>query len=231
MEMMDQSLFHLLQDRAIELSWQKRLKMAYDISAGLVYLHVERQTIHRDIKSLNILVKGHGAETKIADFGASRGASSFISKKAGTHRWVAPELYHNEPPTFAVDIYALGITLNELLTRQIPFIEFGDNDMAIMRAVDLNQRPTMDAFPTADLNRTSLQSYSQLIQQCWDQDPLQRPSATLIQERLFSMLHPVSTSSSSSPSSSSSTPVSSIAYGEYSSNDITFHPPPPQMPR
>ena len=226
MELMDRSLFHLLQDKVVDLSWPMRLNIARSIAAGLVYLHVQRQVIHRDIKSLNILVRGHGTEIKLADFGASRGGISLVTKAAGTPRWLAPELYDNHPPTFAVDIYALGITMNELLTRKIPFIELGDNDMAIMKQVTSNQRPQMDPHSPEDITLIVFDSFVQLIQQCWHQDPLQRPSATFVLDSLTTMIKPIPSESTISTSSEMAPSLSSISYGIYETSDFTYSSPP-----
>ena len=192
MELMDRSLFHHLQDQSIALPWSTRLGMALGIASGLRYLHEVHRVIHRDIKSLNILVRGN--DVKIADFGTSRGLTSLASSLAGTHRWVAPELYNGDSPSFAGDIYALGVVLNELLTRKVPFIELSNNDPAIMKAVTTGKRPEMAPFP-ADLSLLFVTPFVQLIEKCWDQDPLLRPSAAAVFASLETMIRSISSTS------------------------------------
>ena len=129
------------------------------------------------------------------------------------------------------NIYAFGITLNELSTRKPPFLELGNNDMAIMKAVTSNQRPKMEPFPSVASLPSWHHLFVELIQRCWDQDPLQRPSATMVLQALTQMLKHPMTASSSSPSSSSPTSSSAVQphlpidYNEYGSNAFTFDVP------
>ena len=65
-----------LLDRTSELlPWERRVQIASDIAEGMAFLH-SRGLIHRDLKSLNILLDGRG-RSKIADFG--------LSKVTGSH--------------------------------------------------------------------------------------------------------------------------------------------------
>ena len=66
----------LLDDYGTPLSWERRLQIASDVSEGMLFLHT-RGMIHRDLKSLNILLDGTNGRAKIADFG--------LSKVTGSH--------------------------------------------------------------------------------------------------------------------------------------------------
>uniref|UniRef100_A0ACD5Z299 Uncharacterized protein n=1 Tax=Avena sativa TaxID=4498 RepID=A0ACD5Z299_AVESA len=74
--MMNDSLYEQLHDRSPMapplMSWCSRLGIALDAARGIEYMHVyaERPTIHRDIKSANILLDDSWT-AKIADFGHS----------------------------------------------------------------------------------------------------------------------------------------------------------------
>ncbi len=64
------SLFDLLQNVQITLLWSRRYTIAADIGNGLSYLHSQK-IIHRDLKSLNILIAKDDT-AKISDFGLAK---------------------------------------------------------------------------------------------------------------------------------------------------------------
>lgn len=79
--------------------------------------------IHRDIKPSNLRVTAQG-EVKILDFGVARAEfkdrEEHTSEAAfGTVPYMAPERFYGED-THAGDIYALGVTLFEMLTSVKP---------------------------------------------------------------------------------------------------------------
>lgn len=108
------------------------------------YLHSkEYPIIHRDIKSLNLLVSKDWKTVKLADFGTAK-AKKFSSihgsidgnpsihncftfsnlLKVGTYRWAAPETRQKKPVwTEKADIYSLGMTFFEIASREVPFAD------------------------------------------------------------------------------------------------------------
>lgn len=78
--------------------------------------------VHADIKPANLLIAGGGL-IKLSDFGLSRiqnepGQPTTVS---GTPAYVAPELIQGNPISIQSDMYALGITLFELVFGRLPF--------------------------------------------------------------------------------------------------------------
>eukprot|EP00038_Savillea_parva_P015069 m.12923 g.12923 ORF g.12923 m.12923 type:complete len:1524 (-) comp2993_c0_seq1:30-4601(-) len=63
------SLAAVLANKGISLSWKERINAALDAASGMAYLH-EREIVHRDLKSFNLLV-AHDLTVKVADFGTS----------------------------------------------------------------------------------------------------------------------------------------------------------------
>jgi serine/threonine protein kinase len=89
--------------------------VAYRTVNGLKFLH-ERQIIHRDIKSDNILYNYMG-DVKLADFGFAVTLSSeekHCFEVMGTLLYMAPELCREERYDMSVDIWSFGIMLVEL---------------------------------------------------------------------------------------------------------------------
>ena len=91
------------------------------VAGGLAYAHA-RGIIHRDIKPSNLLLDTEGV-VWIADFGLAKGDDEGLTQSGdilGTLRYMAPERFRGEGDARA-DVYALGLTLYELLTLQPGF--------------------------------------------------------------------------------------------------------------
>jgi serine/threonine protein kinase len=104
---------------------QEAARIVGQICEALDYAH-EMGVIHRDIKPANILLDGkHNAI--LTDFGIAKVIANTLDlteedKIVGTISYLAPELIMpNNTITPAVDIYALGITLYQILTGRLPF--------------------------------------------------------------------------------------------------------------
>ncbi len=105
-----------------------------DVSGGLAYLH-EKDIVHRDIKPDNVLI-GEDGTFLITDFGVSLKMRSTLRRNstrqmqqgemAGTIGYMGPELFGKKPEAVkATDIWALGATLYELLSGELPFMGQG----------------------------------------------------------------------------------------------------------
>ena len=79
--------------------------------------------IHRDIKPQNIFLSPNG-DYKLGDFGIAKSVDRTTSgTKTGTYKYMAPEVYNNQPYGSATDIYSLGLTMYWLLNeRRTPFL-------------------------------------------------------------------------------------------------------------
>ena len=92
-----------------------RLRMARDTAAGILYMH-RRGIIHRDVKSLNLLItedyttrcaaprycvrrpRPRDFVSRVADFGLAVLRRQGRSKLVGTPSWMAPELFRSSTP-------------------------------------------------------------------------------------------------------------------------------------
>lgn len=123
------SLADVIQDE--KLSLDQILSLALKICGALRYAHGQG-VIHRDIKPENILIDANG-EPKVSDFGLAKlisnasqiPALTLPAQSLGTPYYMAPE--QRDDPMRAderVDIYALGVTLYQLLTNELPIGRF-----------------------------------------------------------------------------------------------------------
>jgi serine/threonine-protein kinase len=90
---------------------------------ALDYAHAQ-DVIHRDIKPANIIFIPETLETKLTDFGIARLTNSSSTRSGivlGTPSFMAPEQLDGRTVTGFSDIFALGVTLFQLLTGQLPF--------------------------------------------------------------------------------------------------------------
>lgn len=97
-------------------------KTLIQICSGLAAIHAAG-IVHRDLKHGNIIILPDGS-LKIADFGIARPESTSLTPQrevAGSVDFLAPEIWEGGAIRNAVDFYALGCLLYELLTGKLPF--------------------------------------------------------------------------------------------------------------
>jgi serine/threonine-protein kinase len=115
--------------RDAKVPLERRLNLFLQVLDAVGHAH-GRLIAHRDLKPSNILVTRE-ERVKLLDFGiaklldgdAQRGATQMTRVGAcmATPAYAAPEQLAGEPITAAVDLYALGVILHEMLTGQRPF--------------------------------------------------------------------------------------------------------------
>ena len=98
--------------------------VARQLAEALAYLHGEAGLIHRDVKPDNILVTDAG-RLVLVDFGIALAPGQTrltrFGRRAGSPRFMAPEQDASpERLTTAVDVYAFGLVLYEMLAGQLP---------------------------------------------------------------------------------------------------------------
>jgi serine/threonine-protein kinase len=103
-------------------SLRRRLELFLELCAAVAFVH-RNLIVHRDIKPGNVLVTGDGA-VKLLDFGIARLTDELDAAPgatgAMTPEYASPEQILGQPVTTAIDVYALGVLLYELLTDERP---------------------------------------------------------------------------------------------------------------
>lgn len=98
------------------------IKLGKDLCRALS-LCEKNNILHRDIKPQNIFVSPN-ADYKLGDFGIAKIAENTSSgTKAGTFKFMAPEIYNNMPYGSKSDLYSLGLVMYWLLNEKCaPFM-------------------------------------------------------------------------------------------------------------
>ena len=98
------------------------VRIAMDLCSALELCR-KYNIIHRDIKPQNIFVSDNG-DYKLGDFGIAKTVEKTSGgTKTGTYKYMAPEVYSNQPYNSTADIYSLGLVLYWLLNeRRMPFL-------------------------------------------------------------------------------------------------------------
>ncbi len=177
------SLYQVLQDKNEPLPWEPvRWTIAIDIGKGLAYLHHQRKIVHRDLKSLNVLLDNY-YQAKISDFGLSKiklensyATAQHSSSVVGTLRWLALELAHDWivgkrlNHTFVSDVYSYGMILWEIVSRQIPYAMV-ESQHTIPHAIIKGKEKIPDDCP---------RGYKRVIEACWADSTERKDAETMV---------------------------------------------------
>ncbi len=168
MEMLD----GVSMDRKPPTNLDDALTLFIQTGEALAHMH-SRGYIHADMKPNNVLIEP-GPIAKIIDLGQSCKVGTVKPRIQGTPDYIAPEQVHRQPITERTDIYNLGATMYWTLTaRNIPTaLTKGDS---LVSRLDAHMVPK--ATPVIELNPSIPPKLSELIMQCIEPEPEQRPAS------------------------------------------------------
>jgi hypothetical protein len=160
--------------RAGPIPFAETARLAGDMFAALAAAH-RIGIVHRDFKSDNVMLvptEEGPPRAVVMDFGLASSASDAPRTNdgtplvAGTLGYMAPEQLAGSPVTAAVDVYAFGVVLHEMLTGVLPPFR-----PVVPRRGEAAPPPP----PPALLDGLNIPSqWSALIRRCLERDPALR---------------------------------------------------------
>jgi len=184
MEIVEGGSLRELLNRNEALSIPETVRLMVQVLDGLAYCH-DQGVVHCDIKPANIMLTESSTEgeVKLADFGIARRvvghaadteeATRVFSKEShldedriGTPAYMAPEQFSGGTLNAQTDIWAAGVLLYQLLTRENPFK--GDPDT--IEAKVLGSEPT----PPSKLSVLATPAFDSLVRQALSKRPQDR---------------------------------------------------------
>ena len=161
-----------------KLNWRDAIFFGAQLFAGMRDAYRAQKLIHCDLKPSNLLVTADGI-LKVTDFGLSLvGSEAAAGNSGGTPEYMAPEQWYGGTIGTWTDIYAAGLILYELATRQPVFprtadrVEQGNYHLQVMPPDPRQAAHIPDRL-------------AELILQCLEKRPRQRPDSF---EELFDRL-------------------------------------------
>lgn len=170
------------------LTVKQKLHILRDIAKGIHSLH-SIGIIHRDIKSMNILlkylIKDENSEiiAKLADFGISQTVeeinllSDGSFQNAGTPQWMSPEDLRDEKPSFKSDTYAFSIVIWEIFSEKIPYADNYSEDDEPLASYQIAYLVSNESLrPRIDLLQEDTPfEIMEFLQKCWHDEKDERP--------------------------------------------------------
>jgi eukaryotic-like serine/threonine-protein kinase len=129
-----------------QISVDRALDIIAQTLSGIEEAHLAG-VVHADLKSDNIILdqRRAGADiVKIVDFGIARLITAPRDGEertvCGTPEYMAPEVISGGQPSFASDLYGIGIILYELLVRETPFFASSTSEI-LTRHIKAEPKP------------------------------------------------------------------------------------------
>ncbi|RHZ84593.1 hypothetical protein Glove_79g42 [Diversispora epigaea] len=162
------SLRNLLNLNFSKLTLNDKIEILLTIVNRLTKIH-KMGLMHKDLHSGNI-VNQTSIECYITDFGLCKPVMENDPEKIyGVIPYMAPEILSRGEYTQASDIYSFGMVMLEVLTSYPPYYNIPHNANLVMNIFKGLKPEIKCEIP---------QSLKEIMENCWNFEPLNRPTAT-----------------------------------------------------
>lgn len=148
------------------------LTLLAQAARGIEYLHGSN-IVHGNLKCNNMLVSSKGVVC-IGDFGHTQVLDEVLGREGFTAytgssnvRWNAPELLGGDDvkPTKASDVFAFGMSILELITKQAPY-SHRKRDLTVIMDISDGRLPLRPTEPE-DVSRWMHDELWEVLNKCW----------------------------------------------------------------
>ena len=183
-----------------QMKWEHKISMMFQIAQACLYLH-QRNIIHRDLKSANVLLDGAipiAMVPKVCDFGLAKTTSknSEMTQAVGTPLWMSPEFMIGNEYGSSCDVFSYSIIMYEVLVERKPYFDLKETVTNIHFKVAQNPdfRPTVPKDIVENSRDLSLMVHRsqlkliEIMKRGWRHQPEERPKFDEIAAELEKML-------------------------------------------
>jgi hypothetical protein len=181
--------FRLASD--LRMPARRSVALGSSLARALVAVH-GAGVIHRDLTARNVMLEGAGedAQPVVVDFGMAAelepapGSSRLTrpDQRPGTVTAMAPEQYLGRPAHPAMDVYALGRLLHEMLTGEDPHAA-----VSHARLMERHRQGVRVAPRLASRGDAGPPALRELVDACLEPDPGRRPTADALVAELMEL--------------------------------------------
>lgn len=206
-------MFDALHAKAVHMSFERLVRLSLQFASAMAYMH-QCNLVHRDLKTANLLLDRSWENLVVADLdlaidvsqllqsASKNGGRAFhrgpsngrLSHMVGTLVYMAPEVLSGSPHSYAADVYAFAITVNEMATCAVPFVDrkMPVPELHTVLETRFNEVKLRGAIVKSHLRPVLAkgvpEEFRNMIERCWHPDPSARLTFPQIVQYLEELL-------------------------------------------